>query len=105
MPLEFAVRKMTSLPAQRVGLRDRGLLKPGLFADVTVFGPDSIADRATFEQQHQPSVGVRYVFVNGALVLDHGKLTAARPGPRVLGPRDPKGTPLDTNHYRIPHPV
>jgi dihydroorotase/N-acyl-D-amino-acid deacylase len=86
MPLEFAVRKMTSLPAQRVGLKDRGLLKPGFFADVTVFDPDSVADRATFEQQHQPSVGVRYVFVNGALVLDHGKLTAARPGRGLRGP-------------------
>jgi len=86
MPLEFTVRKMTSLPAQRVGLKDRGLLKPGFFADITVFDPDSIADRATFEQQHQPSVGVRYVFVNGTLVLDHGKLTAARPGRGLRGP-------------------
>lgn len=86
MPLEFTVRKMTSLPAQRVGLRDRGLLKPGFFADITVFDPDSIADRATFEKQHQPSVGVRYVFVNGTLVLDHGKLTAARPGRGLRGP-------------------
>ncbi len=86
MPLEFAVRKMTSLPAQRVGLKDRGLLKPGFFADITVFDPDSVADRATFEQQHHASVGVRYVFVNGALVLDHGKLTAARPGRGLRGP-------------------
>src|SRR5260370_30209654 len=64
MPLEFAVRKMTSLAAQRVGLRDRGLLQLGFFADVTLFYPASIADRATFEKKHQQSVDVRYVFVN-----------------------------------------
>src|SRR2546427_3210863 len=64
-PLEFAVRKMTSLAAQRVGLVDRGLLKPGLAADVTVFDPRTVADQATFEQPHQPSVGFAYVFVNG----------------------------------------
>ncbi|HEY6853809.1 MAG TPA: D-aminoacylase [Gemmatimonadales bacterium] len=86
MPLEFAVRKMTSLPAQRVGLKERGLLKPGFFADITVFDPDSVADRATFENPHQPSAGVRYVLVNGTLVLDHGKLTAARPGRGLRGP-------------------
>jgi N-acyl-D-amino-acid deacylase len=85
-PLEFAVRKMTSLPAQRVGLVDRGLLKPGMFADVTVFDPATVADRATFEQPHQPSVGFAYVFVNGQKVLDHGMLTAARPGRGLRGP-------------------
>ncbi len=85
-PLEFAVRKMTSLAAQRVGLSDRGLLKPGLAADVTVFDPASVADKATFRQPHQPSIGVVYVFVNGQKVLDHGKLTAARPGRGLRGP-------------------
>jgi N-acyl-D-amino-acid deacylase len=85
-PLEFAVRKMTSLAAQRVGLADRGLLKAGMAADITVFDPASVADKATFEQPHQPSVGFAYVFVNGQKVLDHGKLTAARPGRGLRGP-------------------
>jgi dihydroorotase/N-acyl-D-amino-acid deacylase len=85
-PLEFAVRKMTSLATQRVGLSDRGLLKPGMAADITVFDPASVADKATFEQPHQPSIGFVYVFVNGRKVLDHGKLTAARPGRGLRGP-------------------
>jgi N-acyl-D-amino-acid deacylase len=85
-PLEFVVRKMTSLAAQRVGLRDRGMLKPGMAADITVFDPRTVADPATFEQPHQPSVGFAYVFVNGLKVLDHGKLTAARPGRGLRGP-------------------
>jgi len=85
-PLEFAVHKMTALPAQRVGLSGRGLLKSGMAADITVFDPATVADKATFEQPHQPSVGVAYVFVNGQKVLDHGKLTAARPGRGLRGP-------------------
>ena len=85
-PLEFAVRKMTSLAAQRVGLSDRGLLKRGMAADITVFDPATVADKATFEAPHQPSVGFAYVFVNGQKVLDHGKLTAARPGRGLRGP-------------------
>lgn len=86
VPLEFAVRKMTSLAAQRVGLADRGLLRPGMTADVTVFDPRTVADRATFEQPHQLSVGFVYVFVNGQRVVDHGRLTAARPGRGLRGP-------------------
>ena len=86
MPLEDAVRKATSLPAQRVGLLDRGLLRPGMYADVTVFDPGSVIDRATFEQPHQPSTGIVYVLVNGQVVLDHGKLTAGRPGRGLRGP-------------------
>jgi len=85
-PLEFAVRKMTALAAQRVGLADRGLLKAGMAADITVFDPAGVADKATFDQPHQPSVGFAYVFVNGQKVLDHGKLTAARPGRGLRGP-------------------
>ena len=96
-PLEFAVRKMTSLAAQRVGLSDRGLLKAGMAADITVFDPVTVADKATFEQPHQPSVGFAYVFVNGQKVLDHGKLTAARPGRGLRGPGyvapEARGTP------------
>jgi len=85
-PLEFAVRKMTALAAQRVGLYDRGMLKPGMAADITVFDAATVADRATFEQPHQPSVGFAYVFVNGKKVLDHGRLTTARPGLGLRGP-------------------
>lgn len=86
MPLEFAIRKMTSLAAHRVGLTDRGLLAPGLAADITVFDPQTIIDRATFEDPHQASVGVQYVLVNGVPVLDHGKVTDARPGRGLRGP-------------------
>ena len=85
-PLEFAVRKMTALAAQRVGLYDRGMLKPDMAADITVFDAATVADRATFEQPHQPAVGFAYVFVNGKKVLDHGRLTAARPGRGLRGP-------------------
>jgi len=77
---------MTALAAQRVGLSDRGLLRSGMAADITVFDPATVADKATFEQPHQPSVGFAYVFVNGQKVLDHGKLTAARPGRGLRGP-------------------
>ncbi|HKE89869.1 MAG TPA: D-aminoacylase [Gemmatimonadales bacterium] len=86
MPLEFAVRKMTSLAAQRVGLADRGLLRPGLAADITVFDPETVNDRATFEKPHQPSVGITYVLVNGQIVLRRGEITPARPGRGLRGP-------------------
>ena len=85
-PLEFAVRKMTSLAAQRVGLTDRGLVRPGMFADITVFNPATVIDRATFEQPHQTSVGIEYVIVNGQMVLKKGQLTSARPGRGLRGP-------------------
>ena len=85
-PLEFAIRKMTSLAAQRVGLADRGLLRPGMYADVTVFNPATVIDRATFEQPHQTSVGIAYVVVNGQIVLKQGQLTSARPGRGLRGP-------------------
>ncbi len=88
-PLEFAVRKMTSLAAQRVGLADRGLVKPGMYADITVFNPATVIDRATFEKPHQPSVGIEYVFVNGQRVLNKGQLTNARPGRGLRGPGYP----------------
>lgn len=84
--LEEAIRKMTSLAAQRVGFTDRGLLRPGFFADVAVFNPDTIMDRATFENPAQYSEGMDYVIVNGQLVLDAGRLTEARPGRVLRGP-------------------
>jgi dihydroorotase/N-acyl-D-amino-acid deacylase len=84
--LEFAIRKMTSLAAQRVGLADRGLLKPGMYADVTVFDPATIIDRATFEEPSQLASGVSYVFVNGVAVVDNGQVTSALPGKALRGP-------------------
>ncbi len=84
--LEEAVRKMTSLAAQRVGLRDRGLLLPGFYADIVVFDPEGVRDLATFEAPAQYSTGVHYVIVNGQPVLDAGQLTAARPGRVLRGP-------------------
>jgi N-acyl-D-aspartate/D-glutamate deacylase len=80
IPLEDAVRKMTSAVADRLGLRDRGVLRAGHFADVVVFDPETIADRATFTAPHQLSVGVRDVWVNGARVLAGGEHTGALPG-------------------------
>ncbi|MDI3339940.1 MAG: D-aminoacylase [Sphaerobacter sp.] len=85
IPLEDAIRKMTSAVADRLGLRDRGLLRAGMYADVVVFDPETIADRATFEDPHQLSVGVRDVWVNGGRVLRDGQHTGAKPG-RVVAP-------------------
>ena len=83
LTLEEAVRKMTLMPAQRVGIGDRGLLRAGMKADVVVFDPARIIDRATFDRPHQYADGVSHVIVNGVLVWDEGKMTGARPG-RVL---------------------
>ena len=84
--LEFAIRKMTSLAAQRVGLTERGLLRPGMYADITVFDPNTIIDNSTYEQPQQLATGVSYVFVNGVAVVDEGKVTAALPGRPLRGP-------------------
>lgn len=81
--LEEAVRKMTSFPAARLGLPDRGLLREGLAADITVFDADAIVDRATFTDPHHYSEGVRFVLVNGEVVVADGAVTGALPG-RVL---------------------
>ena len=78
--LEDAVRKMTSLSADKVGLPDRGLLKPGYFADITIFHPDRILDHSTYTDPFQYNTGIEYVIVNGRLVLDRGTHTGARPG-------------------------
>ena len=78
--IEEAVRKMTSLPARRMGLSDRGLLRPGLAADVVVFDPEKIRDVATFEEPNVYSEGVEHVVVNGRVVLDGGRMTDERPG-------------------------
>ena len=86
LSLEDAVRKMTSLPAQKLGLRDRGLLRPGMYADITVFDPEKVIDRATFDAAHQYSEGIVHVFVNGAPVVDQGKITSRLPGRILRGP-------------------
>ena len=84
--LEEAVRKMTSFPAARTGLADRGVLRPGMKADLAVFDPATVKDTATFEQPHQYAVGVPYVIVNGEVVFENGAMTAARPGRVLYGP-------------------
>jgi N-acyl-D-amino-acid deacylase len=86
IPLEEAVRKLTSLPAGNLKIRDRGLLKPGYFADVVVFDPAKIADHATYDKPHQYATGVRQVFVNGVQVLKDGEPTGAAAGRVVRGP-------------------
>jgi dihydroorotase/N-acyl-D-amino-acid deacylase len=85
-PLEEAVRKMTGATAARLKLRDRGLLREGMYADVVVFDPATIIDKATFDKPHQLSVGVKYVLVNGVPVLSEGQHTGAKPGRVVRGP-------------------
>jgi len=85
LPLAEAVRKMTSLPAQVNGLSDRGILRPGMAADITVFNADTVSDKATFEEPLQYSTGVEYVVVNGVLTVDHGKHTGAKPGHVLYG--------------------
>jgi dihydroorotase/N-acyl-D-amino-acid deacylase len=80
IPLEDAVRKMSSAVADRLGLRDRGILRAGMAADVVVFDPETVADRATFADPHQLSVGIRDVWVNGQRVLRDGEHTGAVPG-------------------------
>ena len=86
LPLEDAIRKMTSAVADRLHLRDRGLLRVGMMADVVLFDPATIADRATFTDAHQLSVGVRDVWVNSERVLRDGAHTGALPGRRLVGP-------------------
>jgi len=78
--LEDAVRKMTSLNAAKLGLRDRGLLQSGAFADIVIFDPARVIDRSTYEEPFQYSEGIEYVAVNGQIVLDRGHHTGARPG-------------------------
>jgi N-acyl-D-amino-acid deacylase len=86
IPLEEAVRRLTSLPAQNLRLRGRGLLERGYFADVVVFDPDRIQDHATYDEPHRYATGVEHVAVNGTLVLRDGEHTGALPGRVVRGP-------------------
>lgn len=86
IPLEEAIRKLTSLPAENLGIERRGALEAGYFADVVVFDPATVQDHATFAEPHQLATGVRHVFVNGAAVLADGEHTGALPGRVVRGP-------------------
>jgi N-acyl-D-amino-acid deacylase len=86
VPLADAVRRLAALPADNLGLNDRGRLKPGHFADIAIFDPATIADKATFAQPQQYAVGMRHVFVNGVAVLRDGEHTGATPGRFVRGP-------------------
>ena len=84
--LTEAVRRLSALPAINLGLDHRGFLKEGMFADVVVFDPATIADRATFERPHQYAIGMKHVFVNGVQVLKEGEHTGAKPGRALWGP-------------------
>jgi N-acyl-D-amino-acid deacylase len=86
LALEEAIRKMTSYPAQRIGLSDRGLLRAGMKADLVIFDPEAVRDMSTFEQPHQYAQGVTTVLINGQVVFENGMMTAARPGQVLHGP-------------------
>ena len=86
LALEEAIRKFSALPAQRMRLVDRGVLKQGMWADIVIFDPEQIRDLATFENPNQLSVGMEYVLVNGVPVISKGKATDALPGTVLRGP-------------------
>jgi dihydroorotase/N-acyl-D-amino-acid deacylase len=86
LSLEEAIRKFSALPAQRMRLTDRGVLKRGLWADVVVFDPANIADRSTFSSPNELAVGMRWVLVNGVPVIADGQMTGAKPGHVLRGP-------------------
>ncbi len=93
LTLEDAVRKMTSLSASNVGISDRGIIRPGLAADLVLFDPKSVGDRATIKDPHAPSTGIKTVWVNGEIVFDDGRTTGGHPG-RVLR-RASQSSPID----------
>ena len=86
LPLSTAIYKMTRMPADRINITDRGRIEVGVMADITVFDPATITDKATFKDPHQYAEGVRHVFVNGQPALLNGEMTGARPG-RILKAR------------------
>jgi N-acyl-D-amino-acid deacylase len=86
IPLEQAIHRLSGLPATNLELDGRGFLREGMFADVAIFDPAQVADRATFEQPHQYAVGMRHVLVNGVRVLENGEHTGAKPGRAIWGP-------------------
>jgi N-acyl-D-aspartate/D-glutamate deacylase len=83
LPVEQAIRSCSGLPADILHLPERGYLRPGFSADIVVYDPEKFIDAATFDKPHQYAAGVRYLFVNGSLVVDHGKFTGTLAG-RVL---------------------
>jgi len=84
--LEEMIRRMTSLAAQKFQLKDRGLIKEGMAADIVIFDPNEVTDKATFEQPHQFSAGFHFVLVNGQLVIENGKHTGTKSGMTLKGP-------------------
>jgi N-acyl-D-amino-acid deacylase len=86
IPLQEAIRRLTSLPADNLRLKRRGLLKPGFHADIVLFDPETISDSATYDKPHQFATGVKDVFVNGVQVISNGRHTGAKPGRFVHGP-------------------
>ena len=86
MPLELAIHKMTGLPASNVGLKQRGLIREGYFADITIFDPKTVIDRATFEEPNQYPVGINFVIVNGQIEVDNAQRTPALAGRVLRGP-------------------
>lgn len=110
LTLEDAIRKFTSLPAQRMRFTDRGVLKQGMAADIVIFDPATIRDLATFEQPNQLSQGMDYVLVNGVPVISNGRMTGALPGrvlrgPGYVPPQKPLGIPAAAPVPRdLPHP-
>lgn len=103
-----AIRRLAALPAATLGIQDRGRLEPGMYADIVVFDPAAIADRATFDDPHRYAVGVRDVFVNGTQVLADGEHTGAKPGKFIRGrgwqaPPTPAPDAAATSTVRTPH--
>jgi N-acyl-D-amino-acid deacylase len=88
MPLEEAIRKMSALPADRLGLNDRGRIKKGLAADIVIFNPETVIDKATYTEPHQFPDGINYVLVNGKIVVKDGKHTGAKPGKALFKSRN-----------------
>jgi N-acyl-D-amino-acid deacylase len=86
LSLETAVSKMTGMPARRLNLKERGLLRPGYAADIAIFDPDTVRDESTYADPHRYPTGIPYVIVNGAVVVDNGRMNAAGTG-RVLTPQ------------------
>jgi N-acyl-D-amino-acid deacylase len=86
LSLEEAIRKMSAFPAARLGLTDRGVLRPGMKADIAVFDPATVRDTATFQKPHQYAEGFSHVIVNGQVIFENGEMTAARPGRVLYGP-------------------
>ena len=86
IPLEEAIRRLTSFPANNLKINKRGMLKEGYYADIVVFDPEKIRDHSTFQKPHQYSTGVSHVWVNGIQVLKDGEHTGAKPGRVVRGP-------------------